>query len=37
MPALTEAQLEQFGLALLSPRKGQSLGPFLITLVSTTC
>ncbi|KAH8087440.1 hypothetical protein HD553DRAFT_334473 [Filobasidium floriforme] len=32
MPALTEAQLEQFGLALLSPRKGQSLGPFLITL-----
>jgi hypothetical protein len=33
MPALSNDQLEQYGLVLLAPNKGQSLGPFLITLV----
>ena len=33
MPALSNDQLEQYGLVLLAPNKGKSLGPFLITLV----
>ena len=33
MLALTEEQLEQLGQTLLAPKKGQSLGPFLITMV----